>query len=83
MHYCIAIVIERVHVRVPTPFMPIFPLCLLHTNQPNHPTISIPIPRTRSYKKDDEPQPLLNWIGAMSRCSREKVLLSRVHRRGI
>jgi len=29
--------------------------------------------RTRSYKKDDEP--LLNLTGAMSRCSREKVLM--------
>jgi hypothetical protein len=32
-----------------------------------------PHPRTRSYKKDDEP--LLNLTGAMSRCSREKVLM--------
>ncbi len=30
-------------------------------------------PRTRSYKKDDEP--LLNLPGAMSHCSREKVLM--------
>ncbi len=29
--------------------------------------------RTRSYKKDDES--LLNLTGAMSRCSREKVLI--------
>jgi hypothetical protein len=29
--------------------------------------------RTRSYKKDDEP--LLNLTGAMSRCSRENVLM--------
>ncbi len=29
--------------------------------------------RTRSYKNDDEP--LLNLTGAMSRCSREKMLM--------
>jgi hypothetical protein len=33
----------------------------------------LPPPRARSYKKDDEP--LLNLTGAMSRCSREKVLM--------
>ncbi len=31
------------------------------------------LPRTRSYKKDDEP--LLNLTGAKSRCSREKIFM--------
>jgi hypothetical protein len=39
--------------------------------------LSSNIPRTRSYKKDDEPLTIfnLNLMGGMSRCSKEKVLM--------
>ncbi len=39
-----------------------------------------PVPRTRSYEKDDEP--LLNLTGTMSSCSREKVLLCTYTKEG-
>jgi hypothetical protein len=43
-------------------------------------TANLGVPQDPCYKKDDEA--LLNLTGAMSRCSREKVLMCTVHRRG-